>query len=122
MHSLAVVPHCEVIHDILLCYISRPIIAPVDLILFQATKQAFCYCIIPTTSFLLIQLKIHVFSVSVEIDDSHIERLDLNVLSTGFRFSLPDSHYECIANKLRFHSTFHAPSSHFTGKKVNYDG
>jgi hypothetical protein len=82
MHSLAVVPLCDVIHDILLCCISRPIIAPVNSYLFQAAKKVFATISSQQHLFYLCGLKNHVFSVPVDIDDSYIERLDLNVLST----------------------------------------
>ncbi len=51
MHSLAVVPHRDVIQDILLSGISRSIISPMNALLLQAAVEAFCYGIIPTTSF-----------------------------------------------------------------------
>ena len=43
MHSVAVVPHGNVVHDILLRLVTRLVVAPLHTLLFQAAEEALCH-------------------------------------------------------------------------------
>jgi len=43
MQSVAVVPHGNIVHDILLRLVTRLVVAPLHTLLFQAAEEALCH-------------------------------------------------------------------------------
>ena len=68
MQSVAVVPHGNIVHDILLRLVTRLVVAPLHTLLFQAAEEALCHSVIPAIS-----LTTHTANKVVGLDEARLD-------------------------------------------------
>ena len=115
-----IVEHFDVIEDIGFRHIACFVDSSFDSLLFQAAEERFCNSIIPTVAapaharFKLVlatkpqPVTTTVLRPLVGMHDHRVRRL-----------SSPDSHQECINDKLFRQGRFHRPTDDITSKKVD---